>query len=403
VFKLPVFDYLLLKLAARCNLDCTYCYWFQDSSVYEKPKVLTREVELAVVAKVEEHINRHKLSQFSILFHGGEPLLFGKARMVHLCDDLRRVENATSCKIDLSITTNGVLIDDEWAAVFRYFGISPTLSLDGPKDINDARRQDHVGRGSYEKVVRGLELLRKHEIEPGILAVCDPSSDPDKIASHFIDSLRIRRFDVLVPDATHSSSRRSISGYYRRLFDLWYDDYSHRGVEIRYLRAIMKGLLGGDSHLESIGFGPIQTCAVLTDGSLEPLDVLRIAGYGSTRTNVSILTHTFQDVQDDPVWRRAFEAASNLCQTCKECEYLQACGGGFLPHRWSNDRGYDNPSAYCHDLKEIFDHVWNRMADSIEMVVDGKHRSLAQVVTQTGSEQLSSESPSPIRPSFVIL
>lgn len=323
--------------------------------------------------------------------------------MVHLCDALRNIEHLTSCKIDLSITTNGVLIDDEWASIFRYFRISPTISLDGPKDINDARRQDHAGRGSYDRIVRALEILREHGMEPGMLAVCDPASNPDVIASHFIDVLRIQRFDVLVPDATHDSPTPRISRYYKQLFDSWYDDYSHRGVEIRYLRALMKGLLGGDSHLESIGFGPIQTCAVLTDGSLEPLDVLRIAGYGSTRTNVSIFTHTFQDVQADPVWRRAFDAASNLCQTCNECEYRQACGGGFLPHRWSKDRGYDNPSVHCEDLKEIFAHVWKRLADGIEVAANGQHSSLPPAIVETeGRSAVPRESFADNR-SFVIL
>jgi uncharacterized protein len=382
VFRLPVFDYLLLKLAARCNLDCTYCYWFRDASVYEKPKVLTEEAEAALILKLEEHLRTHRLDQFSILFHGGEPMLFGKTRMVRLCDALRAVESRTDCRIDLSITTNGVLIDDEWAAVFRVFGIMPTLSLDGPREIHDSRRVNHAGLGSYDAVVQGLAVLRRHGIEPGILAVCRPHDDPDVLTAHFVNDLKLRHFDVLVPDATHEDHPQSIAPYYKRLFDLWYEKYGDQGVHVRYVHAILKGLLGGSAHIESIGYGPIQTCAMMTDGALEPLDVLRIAGYQSTRTAISILTHTFQDVQKDPVWHRAFEAASNLCATCKACEYQVACGGGFLPHRWSNARGYDNPSVYCDDLKDIFAHVWQRVAPDIQVVAEDKRVPL-DVAAQT--------------------
>ena len=60
-----------------------YCYWFRDASVYEKPKKLMREAEVALLVKLSQHIRQYDLSEFYILLHGGEPLLFGKERFVH--------------------------------------------------------------------------------------------------------------------------------------------------------------------------------------------------------------------------------------------------------------------------------------------------------------------------------
>jgi uncharacterized protein len=379
--KPPIFTYLLLKLAARCNLKCTYCYWFRDRSVYERPKVLTSEAELALLEKLEAHIRTYGLEHFSILFHGGEPLLIGKRRFVGLLDGLQRIQSKTGCGLHLSITTNGVLLDDEWAILLRVFNVHPTLSIDGPATIHDAGRVDHAGRGSYDKVMNGLRALRARGIEPGVLAVCEPDSDPEIVTRHFVDVLGFKHFDILVPDATHDDLPiRSIAPYYKRLFDLWYDDYAQRGVQIRYVRALLKVLLGGEAHLEAIGYGPIQTVAVLPDGALEPLDVLRIAGYRSTSTRLSIQTNTFQDVTSDPVWRAAFDASLQLCDTCNACSYRVPCGGGSLPHRWSKERRYDNPSVYCEDLKSIFDHVWNRVATDIEVVSDGTRLPLPTVL-----------------------
>jgi uncharacterized protein len=70
------------------------------------------------------------------------------------------------------------------------------------------------------------------------------------------------------------------------------------------------------------------------------------------------------------MWLEAYRASLNLNDTCKVCEYHQACGGGYLPHRWSPETRYDNPSVYCEDIKEIFNHMWARVAPEVELVID---------------------------------
>ena len=77
---------------------------------------------------------------------------------------------------------------------------------------------------------------------------------------------------------------------------------------------------------------------------------------------------SIQDVQKDFRWREAYEASTTLCETCKQCEYMDACGGGQLAQRWSNERKFDNPSVYCESWKAILDHVWARISPTL--VVD---------------------------------
>jgi uncharacterized protein len=103
----------------------------------------------------------------------------------------------------------------------------------------------------------------------------------------------------------------------------------------------------------------------MTDGALEPLDVLRIAGDGSTKTDSSVQRNALQDVQNDGRWRAAFEASTRPCDICLGCEYLDACGGGHLAQRWSPERKFDNPSVYCESWKRIFDHLWARISPTL--------------------------------------
>lgn len=374
--------FLLVKLAMRCNIACTYCYWFRDASVYEKPAVLTPEAETALVARLTEHIEAHQLRSFAITFHGGEPLLFGKQRFAALCGRLRELERSSGCQLRLSMTSNGVLIDPEWASLLIEHRVGITLSIDGPKRAHDARRLDFAKRGTFDRVMAGLQVLRAAGIEPGVIAVCNPHDDPAATLKFFVDELGLKKFDILMPDATHDEPPPpSIARYYKALFDAWYVAGDAR---IRIIENLVAGLLGLESHTDSIGLKPITTVCVLTDGSLEPLDVLRIAGDGSTRTQVNVFEHDLHAIQADPLWREVYQATTNLPAECRRCPYLQACGGGHIASRWSTARRYDNPTVYCEDIKEIMQHIWSRMLPDLYVETSDQQVALAAAVDAAG-------------------
>lgn len=367
----PVFTFLLVKLASRCNINCTYCYWFRDAEVYKKPAVLTFDAEKAFCEKLEEHIKEFGLDYFMIVFHGGEPLLFPKRRFAELQERLIEIEERTGCMIERGVCTNGILIDEEWTALFIKYEISVSVSIDGPADINDQYRVDFKGKGTHADVLLGIEKLRAAGLEPGIISVCNPATDPARILAYIVDELGVTRFDILPPDATHEDNPPPIADYFIRLFDAWYDTYAARGVRISTLDAMIQGLMGDAAFSDTIGLGPVETVTLMSDGTLEPLDVLRIVGDASTKTDVSVMNDGLQGVQKDFRWRAAYEASLNLCQTCRDCEYMDACGGGQLAQRWSAERKFDNPSVYCDSWKRILGHIWARISPTLVVEYGG--------------------------------
>ena len=375
--KAPVFTFLLVKLASRCNIKCTYCYWFRDADVYKKPAVFTVDAEAAFCEKLEEHIKANDLEYFMIVFHGGEPLLFPKRRFADLQERIIAIEERTGCVIERGVCTNGLLIDADWIDLFQKYEISVSVSIDGPAEVHDKYRLDFKGLGTHADVVAAIARLRAAEIEPGIIAVCIPDSDPAKILSYIVDELGVERFDILPPDATHMDNPAPIHDYFIKLFDVWYDTYAARGVRIATLDAIVQGLMGDASVSDTIGLGPVETVTLMTDGTLEPLDVLRIVGDGSTATNVSVFKDSIQDAQKDFRWREAYEASTTLCETCKRCEYMDACGGGQLAQRWSNERKFDNPSVYCESWTAILDHVGARIAPTLVVGLEAAEAAAA--------------------------
>jgi uncharacterized protein len=209
--------------------------------------------------------------------------------------------------------------------------------------------------------------LREAGVEPGILAVCLPSSNPRQVVDYFVDRLCIREFDILVPDATHLDNPASIAEYYTALFDYVYKTRAADRISIRLFRSMIRGLLGIESRSESIGLGPITTVTLLTDGALEPLDVIRTTGWGVTKTAFNVFQDDLEDIKEDPLWQELFLAGFLPSATCQACEFYHACGGGHVAARWSPERRFDNPSVYCEDYKRILGHIWQEVGERIAL------------------------------------
>jgi len=349
--------YLLVKVASRCNIDCSYCYWFRDKSVYAKPKLMSSGVFTQLLKRIEEQITRFSLPEFSILLHGGEPLLWGVDNFQFFAEECRAISARTSCKFELSVTTNGLLIDDAWLDCFERYGFHVTVSIDGPAHIHDIHRRTFQNGPTHALVEGAIRRLQGRGVSIGVLAVCNPAYQPKEFLDYFA-AMEIDSFDIMLPDATHEDNPPRVAQFYCDLFDLWLAaNRDRKTINIRSTENMVAGLLGGSSTSEEIGYGPQEVCTILSDGAMEPLDVLRITGDGATNTNFDIFNNNIEDIKIEPRWKTAREASLNLSEKCKKCPFVEPCGGGYLPHRYSKKNGYNNPSAFCDDLFAIFTHM----------------------------------------------
>ena len=358
-------DYLLVKLASRCNFDCTYCYWFRDATVRTLPALMPERVVAAFLEKLERHITRFDLPDFVCSFHGGEPTLFGVRRFEQLLDRINLVSSRTKCMIRFALTTNAALLNERWIEVLQAYSVSVAVSLDGPPDVHDGRRRTVNGEPTWRQTVHGYLALCRAGIRPTIIAVCDPYADPTRVLMHFVEDLGATFCDVLVPDANHTEKMPSIAAFYTGLFDHWYSNYFGRGVEVRILTDFIRGLLGLPTRTESIGFGSVRTVCLSPTGKLEPHDVLRIAGADRVNTSCDIFVNDICDIEKDPLWDSVRRASIELCGTCRSCRYVKSCGGGHIAQRWAPENGYNNPSVYCSDFKHILDHIAERIKNDV--------------------------------------
>jgi uncharacterized protein len=348
---------LLVKVAARCNIDCSYCYWFRDAAVYAKPKVMSPEVLDQLFQRIEQHVARYSLVEFPIILHGGEPLLWGVENFHRFAEGCEGISSRTGCEIPIAVTTNGVLIDDEWLNCFEARNISVAISLDGPAHIHDIHRRTFQGTGTHAAVERAARMLLSRDIGVSALAVCNPAYKPAQYVEFFA-ACGISNYDIMIPDATVDEKPPSIAAFYNGLFDLWLEaNRREPTVNIRIISDMITALLANNSPTEGIGHKPIELCTVMTDGTVEAHDVLRIASNGFTTTKFNIFDHAIDEVRNEPRWKAARDASINLCEKCRNCKFMSACGGGYLPHRFSKQDGYDNPSVYCDDLYSMLENM----------------------------------------------
>lgn len=356
---------LLVKVATRCNIDCSYCYWFRDAAVYDKPKLMNADVVQQLLARIEEHVAKHALGDFPIVLHGGEPLLWGVENFHRMAEACEAISSRTGCEIPIAVTTNGLLIDDDWLNCFESRNISVAISLDGPEHIHDIHRRTFQGTGTHAAVERAARMLVSRDINVSALAVCNPAYPPEQYVQFFAQC-GIANYDIMIPDATVDENPPSVGSFYRGLLELWLQANRNKPTaNIRIISDMIAALLANNSPTEGVGYRPVELCTVMTDGSVEAHDVLRIAGDGFTQTKFNIFEHAIDEVRDEPRWKTAREASINLCKTCRECKFMQACGGGYLPHRFSKKNGYDNPSVYCNDLYSMFETMQSLLEDHL--------------------------------------
>ena len=360
------FNHFVLKVASRCNLDCSYCYEYHhaDQTWRTQPRFMSLDVAERAGDRIAEHARDHGLDTVHLSLHGGEPLLLGRGRLAALVEGLK-ARIGRSVAVTVSVQTNATLVDEAWLELFQEHRVLVNVSLDGPAEVNDRRRLDLVGAGSHGRVADALELLRGRgrDVFAGIYAVIDVAADPLEVVDH-LASWDPPAIDLLLPDAHWSMppARTGSDGddygrWLAAVFDAWYSERRWGPMLIYSLEQLIKLLLGGRGRMDSLGLAPFGAVGIATDGSYHALDVLKTTHEGASSLDADVRSASLDDLGAHPLIRAFRGRWQALSATCRACEWARSCGGGYYPHRYLEGAGFDRPSVYCADLEHLLQHV----------------------------------------------
>ncbi len=178
------FQVMAKPIGPRCNLDCKYCYYLEKEELYSETKKfeMSREVLETYIRDFMASQVRAGIREIWFNWQGGEPTILGLDYFRTIVE-LQHKYAPQGVSYRNALQTNGTLLDEEWAHFLKEHDFLVGISIDGPRDIHDHYRYDRAGRASFDAVMRGFELLKKHKVEHNVLTVVhrDNAKEPLKV------------------------------------------------------------------------------------------------------------------------------------------------------------------------------------------------------------------------------
>lgn len=368
--------YVMLKPAgAHCNLACKYCYYLEKNKLYPTAQRHLMSDEM-LEQFTREYIEAQTMNQVLFTWHGGEPLL----RSIDFYRKALSLQQkyAGGRRIDNVIQTNGTLLTDEWCEFFAQNHWLVGISIDGPQPDHDHYRLTAAGKPSWQKVMQGIKLLKKHGVEWNAMAVVNAynANHPLEFYRFFKENgCQFLQFTPIVERQTRHEDGRTLAsladkneislseasvapeqwGYFLcAIFDEWVrKDVGKIFVEIfdctlANWMGISPGICAYSKECGHAGVmehnGDVYSCdhfvfpeyklGNIRDHSL--IDML----YGEQQQEFSRLKH------------------SSLPRQCKECDMEFACHGECPKNRFMKDKYGDSGLNYlCPGYYHYYQHV----------------------------------------------
>ena len=368
--------YVMLKPAgAHCNLACKYCYYLEKNNLYQNtPRHLMSDEMLEQFTR--EYIEAQTMPQVLFTWHGGEPLM----RSIDFYKKALALQKkyAHGKQIDNVIQTNGTLLTDEWCEFFAKNHWLVGISIDGPQEYHDHYRVTPAGKPSWEKVMQGIQLLKKHRVEWNAMAVVNAynAEHPLEFYHFFRDNgCQYLQFTPIVERLTEHEDGRTLASladdreipladasvtpqqwgnFLCTIFDDWVrHDVGKTFVEIfdctlANWMGVLPGICAYSKECGHAGVmehnGDVYSCDhfVFPEyklGNIREQSLIDML-YGEKQQVFSRLKHT------------------SLPRQCKECDMEFACHGECPKNRFEKDK-YGEPGLnyLCQGYYQYYTHV----------------------------------------------
>lgn len=366
------FHVLVKPIGPRCNLACAYCFYLDKTSLYP-PRERYRMSDATLENFTRQYLEAQPpdAAEVSFAWQGGEPTLMGLP-FFRRAVALQRRYARPGVRVTNALQTNGTLLHDAWGAFLHDEQFLVGLSLDGPEDLHDHWRRDRRGRGSFARVMAGLEVLRRHRVEFNTLTVIQShnGSHPGRVYRFLKEAgSRFHQYIPIVePEGEGRVSERSVRpGQFGDFLNGVFDEWRQADVGEVFVQHfdLLLGLAAGYPaslcvHAETCG----RSLALEHNGDLYSCDHFvfprQLLG--------NLAAQPLAALVDGPA-QRAFGLAKRdaLPTCCRSCPYRRLCHGGCPAHRLLPAPGGEPGLNYlCEGYRRFYGHTQKYFAAMTE-------------------------------------
>jgi len=293
-------------------------------------------------------------------FQGGEPTLVGLPFYQRLITYVKQY-NQAHIQVNYNIQTNGVLLDMDWVNFLKENQFLVGISLDGVKDVHNQNRFDTLGQGTFNQVLKAIDMLKKGKVDFNILTVINNSLAryPEKIYNFYKkQQFKYLQFIPCIAPLGMKQGEDELSLTPKRyetflndLFQLWYNDFLKGDVvSIRYFDNLIGIILGFAPQSCDMKGACSLNLVIEGNGNVYPCDFYVVNEW--LIGNVADMS--FDEIISDPKSHQFINQSLNVNEKCKSCSYYQLCRGGCVRHR-QNDVTQDlQLNVFCESYEAFF-------------------------------------------------
>jgi len=358
---MPPLNLLIKPASSLCNMRCQYCFYADVSQNRETPSYGMMDEE--TLELLVQRAFTYATGSVGFAFQGGEPTLVGLPFYRKLIQ-LQKQYNTRGLPVSNSIQTNGLLLDETWAAFFAEHRFLVGLSLDGTKEAHNALRIDSQGQGTYDAVTSAAALLKRFGVDFNILCVVNNfvARHPQKV----YQQLRQYQYLQFIPCLDSFSGKREAfsltpqryGAFLNATFDLYYRDFmAGNYVSVRNFDNYVRMLQGAPP--ESCAMNGICTCyfVVEAEGSVFPCDFYVLDRWKLGNIQENSLT----ELLNSPKATEFVESSKTRAASCNSCPWLRLCRGGCRREREPLADGNLSLNRFCESYRTFFAHSTEKL------------------------------------------
>lgn len=368
--------YVMTKpVGAICNLACKYCYYLEKTNLYKENTSKFVMSDSLLEKFIEEYINSQTMPQVLFTWHGGETLMRPLSFYQKVVELQKKYANGRT--IDNCIQTNGTLLNDEWCEFFRDNHWLVGISIDGPQEFHDEYRKNKQGKPSFMKVMQGIHLLNKHQVEWNAMAVVnDYNADYPLEFYHFFKELGCHyiQFTPIVErihphaDGRHlahvlqkdekladfSVSPEQWGNFLCTIFDEWVkNDVGEYFIQI--FDSTLANWMGAQPGVCTMAPTCGHAGVMEFNGDVYSCDHFVFPEFKLGNIYEKSLIEMMYSEKQIQFGQQKRDSLPNKC---KECNYLFACNGECPKNRFlTTENGEPGLNYLCKGYYQFFDHV----------------------------------------------